>query len=394
MKPAAILDIGSSKIVCLCGSFVKREGITVHGVSVRPYAGYEDGAFLDHRSLHSAVVEAIQSAEQESRVRIREIALSVPAAFCKLVMTEAAVTIGEHGKRITAADIDEVISRSLAEANAPGYVLMHSTPVAFTADGNVSAAVPEGVRAEELSALVSHMYVQEDFVHTLERALSAIDVEVSMCVCEQLCSALAIIPEKERIRPAVLIDVGYRHTDVSLVENAALTAVTSIPVGGKHFASDLAFGLDIPMEAAETVKRRYVFLQEPLSRTEIVRLPGGPKRVDHAVIDLIMQARATELVTLIREALQTLGIMPEASPVTYVTGGGFVMVKGGTDYLTKNLRLNVRRDMPWVEDMNTPNYTSAFAALDFVLRATGEQPEAEIAEEVSVADRLRQLFKK
>lgn len=394
MKPAAILDIGSSKIVCLCGSFVNKEGITVHGVSVCPYAGYTDGAFLDHRSLHSAVAESVQAAEQESRIRIREVALSVPAAFCKLKLSDASVPIGRRGKRVTSEDIDDVISLSLESARAPGYVLMHSTPVAFTVDGNVSAAVPEGVKTNEISALVSHMYVQEEFVRTLEQALSHIDVEVSMCVCQQLCAALAIIPEKERIRPAVLIDIGYQHTDVSLVENAALTAVTSFPVGGKHFSSDLAFGLDVPIEAAETVKRRYVFMQEPLSRTEIVRMPTGAKRVDHAVIDLIMEARASEMVSLIKKALGHIGVMPEASPVTYVTGGGFVMIKGGTDYLKHSLQLPVRRDMPWVEDMNTPNYTSAFAALDFVLRAIGEVPEADPAEEGSVVDKLRGLFTK
>ncbi len=394
MKPAAILDIGSSKIVCLCGGFVHRQGITVHGVSVCPYEGYTDGAFLDHRSLHSAVAEAVQAAEQESRMRIREIAISVPAAFCKLKLSDASVPIGRRGKRVTGADIDDLISLSLESARAPDYVLMHSTPIAFTVDGNVSAAVPEGAKTNEVSALVSHMYVQEEFVRTLEQALSRIDVELSMCVCEQLCAALAIIPEKERLRPSVLIDVGYQQTDVSLVENAALTAVSSFPVGGKHFTSDLAFGLDIPMEAAETVKRRYVFMQEPLSRTEIVRMPSGIKRVDRAVIDLIMEARASELTGLIRKALGHIGVMPEASPVTYVTGGGFVMMKGGTDYLKHSLQLPVRRDMPWVEDMNTPNYTSAFAALDFVLRAMGEEPEAEQAEDGSVVGKLRELFTK
>ncbi|MDO4572553.1 MAG: cell division FtsA domain-containing protein [Clostridia bacterium] len=394
MKPAAVLDIGSSKIVCLCGSFVRKEGITVHGVSVCPYEGYSDGEFLDHRSLHNAVASAVQTAEQESRIRIREIALAVPAAFCKLKLADASVPIGRRGKRVAPADIDEVISLSLEQARAPGYVLMHSTPVAFTVNGEVSAAVPEGVRTEELAALVSHMYVREDFVRSLEQALSPIDVEVSMCVCAQLCSAIAIIPEKERVRPAVLIDIGYRQTDVCLVENAALTATASFPVGGRHFASDLAFGLDVPIEAAETVKRRYVFMQEPLSRTEIVRLPSGPKRVDRAVIDLIMEARARELMTLIRQGLGHIGVMPEASPITYVTGGGFVMMKGGTDYMKHNLQLPVRRDMPWTEDMNTPNYTSAFAALDFVLRALGEEPEAELGSEPSVVGRLRDLFTK
>ena len=394
MKSAAVLDIGSSKIVCLCGSFVNRDGITVHGVSVCPYEGYTDGAFLDHRSLHNAVSEAVQGAEQESRSRIREIALSVPAAFCKIKLADASVAIGRRGKRVTAADIDDVIALSAEQVRAPGHVLMHSTPVAFTVDGNVSPDVPEGERTSEISALVSHMYVQEEFVRTLEQALSRIDVEVSMCVCQQLCAALSIIPEKERMRPAVLIDIGYQQTDVSLVENGALTAFSSFPVGGKHFASDLAFGLEVPLETAETVKRRYVFMQEPLSRTEIVRGPEGTKRVDRGVIDLIMEARAAELVGLLQKALGHIGVMPEASPITYVTGGGFIMMKGGTDYLKHGLQLPLKRDIPWVEDMNTPNYTSAFAALDFVLRAMGEELDNDQSQEASVVGRLKDLFTK
>ena len=34
MKPAAVLDIGSSKIVCLCGSFVNRDGIRITSYNV------------------------------------------------------------------------------------------------------------------------------------------------------------------------------------------------------------------------------------------------------------------------------------------------------------------------------------------------------------------------
>ncbi|MEG1524732.1 MAG: cell division FtsA domain-containing protein [Clostridia bacterium] len=394
MKPATILDIGSSKIVCLCGSFANRDGITVHGVSVCSYAGYTNGAILDHRSLHTAIVEAIQQTEQAARQRIREIAVSVPNPFVKLVMSNASVPIGGKAKRITAEDIDDVISCSLKKLKEPGYVLMHSTPVSFMVGGVVSVGVPTGAKTDELGARVSHMYVQEEFVRSIEQILSAIDVEISMCVSAQLCGALAIIPEKERIRPAILIDVGYTHTDVSMIENAALTNTRTIELGGRHFTSDLSFGLDIPMETAEQVKRRYVFMQAPLSNTEIVRTPLGPKRVDHGVIELIMEARAGELVSLLRAALLEIGVMPESNPVTYITGGGFAMIKGGNDFLKDNLQLPVKRDMPWVQDMDTPNYTSAFAALDFVLRATGDDVIDAAQPQGRVVDKLRDLFTK
>ena len=46
MKPATILDVGSSKVVCLClcGSMVDKDGIVVHGAGICAYAGFRDGA--------------------------------------------------------------------------------------------------------------------------------------------------------------------------------------------------------------------------------------------------------------------------------------------------------------------------------------------------------------
>ena len=308
-------------------------------------------------------------------------------------MTEAVLPIGSRSKRVMAEDIDDVISLSLKKVKLSGYVLMHSTPVSFTVGGIVSSTLPTGAKTEELGALVSHMYVREDFVKAMEQVLATLDIEISMSVSSQLCGALAIIPEKERVRPAILIDVGYTHTDVSLVENAALTDMRTIEIGGKHFASDLAFGLDVPLETAEQVKRRYVFLQEPLSTTEIVRTPSGAKRVDHAAIELILEARASELVSLLREAIKEMGISPEASPVTYLTGGGLAMMKGGIDYLKRGLQLTIQRDTPWVVDMDTPNFTSAFAALDFVLRATSDDVVTDTSPG-TVVDRLKNLFTK
>ncbi len=393
MKPAAILDVGSSKIVCAIGDFSGSDGITIYGTAVCPYAGYEDGEFLDHKSLHNAVVDAIQQAEQEARIRIREVAIAVPCPFTKLLIRESSVPIGERGRRIQPEDVDLAMSASLEGTDEAGYILMHSTPVSFSANGKVTPGAPVGVRAPELHMVASHMFVREDFVRAFESVLSAVEIEISMCVSEILCSALAVIPEKERIRPAVLIDFGYSHTDIATIENGAITGFRTIPIGGRHFASDLSFGLDVPLEAAEIVKRRYVFMQKPLSNTEIIRTGSETKRVDRKVIDLIVNARAGELMTLLREAMKELSIVPDANPVTYVTGGGMVMMKGALEYLQVNLQLNAKKDEPWAEDMNTPNFTSTFAVLDFVIRASGEEFVKEDNQEGSVFSRIRDLFK-
>ena len=80
-KPAAILDIGSSKLVCLVGSIAEDGGLTVHGASVTPYPGFTEDGFGEEEILREKVSEAVRKAEQESRIRIREVAVSVPGMF-------------------------------------------------------------------------------------------------------------------------------------------------------------------------------------------------------------------------------------------------------------------------------------------------------------------------
>lgn len=375
MKPAAVLDIGSSKVVCLCGSMADGDGIVVHGAGVCTYEGYRDGAFIDKQSLHNAVVEALQKAEQESRIRIRDVALTVPAAFSDLLLTDATLSLGKP-RKTEAADIDRLIALSLEKCKKkPRYTLMHSTPVFFLVDGVSSTEVPEGITTDEISALISHMFVQEAYIRTVQESLDDMGVEISMCVSAQLGESVMLIPEKERVRPAVLIDVGYHQTEISVVENTALTAISTLPIGGYQFASDLSFGLDVPMDAAEQAKRRYVFSLDLQEKSEVLRTAAGSKKVSRSAISYIIEARATELAGMLRREMENMGVNLDARPAVYVSGGGLLMMRGGLDFMRKALNLPLKRDMPWTPRLSSPNYCSAFGALDFVLKANRPQED-------------------
>ena len=375
MKPAAVLDIGSSKVVCLCGSMADGDGIVVHGAGVCTYEGYRDGAFIDKQSLHNAVGEALQKAEQESRIRIRDVALTVPAAFSDLLLTDATLSLGKP-RKTEAADIDRLIALSLEKCKKkPGYTLMHSTPVFFLVDGVSSTEVPEGITTDEISALISHMFVQEAYIRTVQESLDDMGVEISMCVSAQLGESVMLIPEKERVRPAVLIDVGYHQTEISVVENTALTAISTLPIGGYQFASDLSFGLDVPMDAAEQAKRRYVFSLDLQEKSEVLRTAAGSKKVSRSAISYIIEARATELAGMLRREMENMGVNLDARPAVYVSGGGLLMMRGGLDFMRKALNLPLKRDMPWTPRLSSPNYCSAFGALDFVLKANRPQED-------------------
>ncbi|MDO4493143.1 MAG: cell division FtsA domain-containing protein [Clostridia bacterium] len=397
MKPVSILDIGSSKVVCLMGSRAARGGTVVHGTGVAAYSGYADGAFFDEKELEQAIVSAVKEAEVMSRRRIREVALSVPAPFSRLVLATGSLRFVDE-VRITPEHTDELIDLSLEHVQVPGYRLMHSTPVVYTLDGYETAEKPEGKRAGSISAKVSHLYVKNEYIALIARILRGLSIEVTMSVSTPLSVSMLLIPEEERIRPAVLIDVGYLHTDVSLAENNAITNMTSIDMGGAQFASDLSFGLDIPFPDAEQVKRKYSFLVDDSDDdVVVVYMPQGAKRVRREVIELIMTARAEEFAGLIRDALERMGIRPEQQPVCYLTGGGFSMMRGGAEFLRSELGMRVRRDRPFLPTMDTPNYASAFGTLEFVLRelhGDEEEPVRETKEKQGIIKQVRKIFNK
>ncbi len=68
------------------------------------------------------------------------------------------------------------------------------------------------------------------------------------------------------------------------------------------------------------------------------------------------------------------------------------MIKGSREYLENMLGIRIKRDMPWMPRMNSPNYMSAYGTMEFVLHTGAEgiaaQPEA------GVFRRIKDLFAK
>ena len=392
MKPTAVLDIGSSKVVCLVGEITEHDGIIVHGVGVASCESYLNGEFIDKQGLHDAIIDVIQKAEQESRQRIQKIIVSVPNCFLKTELSDITMSFNDQTEVIESSDLEKLYDLSLDKCGTPeGMNAINSTPVFFIVDGISSAESPIGIETDEISALVSHVFVRQDFIAAIQDILDDVGIEIDACHSAMQGEAMLLIPEQERVRPAVLIDVGYRQTDICVIENSAMTAISSIPVGGYQFASELAFGLEVTQESAEQAKRRFSFSLDYGDKTEILRTATESKRVANATIAYIIEARASELADLIREELERMSVNLDAKPVVYLTGGGLLMMRGSLDFMKKKLGISMKRDMPWTPRLSSPNYCSAFGMLYFELRVI---PHADEAPAVPVADKEESFLTK
>lgn len=369
----AILDVGSSKVICLiCGTDGK-DGILVHGAGIREYKGYRHGVLEEEQQLSDAIVDALSAAETEAKHRVRELSVGVPAPFTKLILHEGAAELKGRNPRVSHRDIDELINDSLDFEPPAGYELIHSTPVEFEVNGVPRSDMPLGVSTSRVSAMVSHLYAETRFKRLVSDALLRVGLDADMYIAVPLSEGIFVIPEEERAGRAVLIDAGATHTDVCMMHNAALVDCRTIPVGGNHFSGDLSYGLNLTPAVAENVKRRYVYSLDYQDSIDTIRVPGGGVLyVEHEAIQYIIEERTRELAGLIRDAMAEMGVAEGERVPLYMTGGGLTLMRGCCEFMERALGMPIQIRMPWMPRLSSPNYASAFSVMDFVMHASDE----------------------
>ncbi len=369
MRHCAILDIGSSKAVCMIVSGEPDGAMIVHGTGVREYSGYRLGELPPKRELAETIVNAVHAAERASKLRVRELTVGVPAPFMKTVKSQGRVDILSRNGRVLASDLENLIDGSLEFEAPEGYSLIHSTPLAYYADRTPVHGSPVGLPCAVLTADVSHCYVDNEFTDLVAYALDGLGISVNSYVSSALAAACFSVPESVRAGSVFLMDCGGTHTDITLLKGNAVVESRSVAIGGKHFTSDLCYGLRLPEGVAEDIKRRYVFSLDYGESCERVRIPNeGVFDIEHSFIQLILESRADELCELAAEALDGMG---ERSIPVWLVGAGMGSMRGAGDFVAERTGRKVSVSMPKVSRNGSLSFAVAFGLADFSLFRTG-----------------------
>ena len=350
----------------------------VRGMGSKEHEGYRLGELPKKRAIADAVISAVKKAEEAANYRIRELTVGVPAPFMIVKETKGAVKIESRNGRVAQEDIDYLVERSLKDSIPEGYSLIHSTPVSFAADKAPVSGSPVGLPCGVLSARVSHCFVEDGYKRLIGSILNSVGVGIDSFVSSALAAACFTVPENVRAENVFLVDCGGTYTDIALISGNAVTATDSLPVGGRHFTSDLCFGLRLPEGVAEDIKRRYVFSLDYGDTCERVKIPNeGIFDIEHSVIQLILESRAEELCGMLADRLD--GLADRSVPV-WLIGNGLAPMRGASEFLEARLGRRVSVTLPKVSRNSTPGFVSAYGLADFALFRLGRSSAVKKAE--------------
>lgn len=377
MKYESVIDLGSSKVATLIGERGSGGAVNVRGISTAAHPGIRTIDDVDVVGLRAAVLESLDMTQEKAGVDVATLTMAVPGLYSKTLTGYASLTFDEP-QLIQDEDIERMSIGSLESLAMSGLVLLHSIPVYFVVDGQKTFDFPESKSVSRVEAEFSHIFMRQEFVELTEKILQGSSYSVERYVDSIFAESLAVIPDKALEEEAVLVDVGGYQTDVCAMHSHAPVFRRRIPVGGMHLRNDLCYVLKVEEDAAESLKRHYVFGLDYDGSNETCRMQDGSLgTVDNAVVQEILEARSEEIALLVGGVLEDGDeSISEKAPI-YVTGGGLAPIRGCESFLQKFFDRPLKVALPRNHVNNQYFYTSTYAVLDYVMGQLGASKKPE-----------------
>ena len=205
--------------------------------------------------------------------------------------------------------------------------IMHVLPQEFVIDEHGGISAPVGLVGSRLEANVHIVTAGTTSIQNLVTCANRAGIEVRETVLEQLAAAESALNEDEKELGVAMIDIGGGTTDLAIFDKGSIWHTAVLPVGGDHFSNDLAVGLRAPIPDAERLKKRYgCAMASMIQENDAVEVPtvGGrkPRLLSLQVMAEILQPRAEEIFTLLRDELARAGFDKMLNAGVVLTGGG------------------------------------------------------------------------
>jgi cell division protein FtsA len=377
------LDIGSTKTCALIAE-IDEEQAKFLALGAAESKGLRKGLIVNLDSTVSSIRRAVEEAEGVAGVPVESALIGVAGGHVRGVNSRGSVTLGHRARDIERDDVRRAIDAARNITLPEDREVLHVLPHEFIVDAQVGIRDAIGMVGRRLEANVHLVTSSVAATQNLVTAANRAGILISDTVLEPLASAESCLTQDERDLGCCLLDIGGGTTELLVYGGGVVRHTSAVPVGGDHFTNDLAVGLRTPIPEAEKIKRKYgcvsaSFLVEDTA-IEIASVGDRPPRtIFPRMLTDIIEPRALELLSLIRDDLQRGGLDGQI-PAGFVMAGGGARLYGLDEMAEHAFHLPVRiaepkglADLP--ELVAQPEYATVVGLVMYGAKARRTAPQ-------------------
>ena len=344
------LDIGTTKICCVVGEIREDAPVHVVGLGDAPSRGLRKGVVVNLEATVNALKSAVEEAELMAGVNVESATIGIAGGHIRSFNSRGVVSVTGRDRSVSHDDVQRVMDAARAVSIPEDREVLNVLPQEFVLDDQGGISSPVGLVGSRLEANVHIVTGGTTSIQNLVTCVNRAGVEVRDTVLEQLAVASSVLSTDEKELGVALIDIGGGTTDLAIFEKGSIWHTAVLPVAGDHFTNDMAVGLRAPVPDAERLKKKYgCALSSMVQENDAVEVPavGGrkPRLLSLQVMAEILQPRAEEIFSLIRDEITRAGFEKALNAGIVLSGGGSLL-PGMTEVAEEIFDMPVRLGQP------------------------------------------------
>ncbi|MCB1178156.1 MAG: cell division protein FtsA [Leptospiraceae bacterium] len=373
------LDIGSSLVKVVAGRVIKDNIIEIIGASTTPCNGIKNGAIINIETTIKSIREAVSHAELMAGIQIEDVIVNISGKTIRSGNHKNVVAITNRERIVMEEDVQRVIDAILATTPIPSdQQIVHVLSKEFSVDDQTSIKEPLGMTGVRLEGEAHIVTSGITTIHNLDKCVSNAGLNQIDKVLSSFASAEAVLTSEEKELGTAVIDIGAGITDIVIYVEGGICHTSVVPFGGINITNDISIGLKTPVEAAETIKKKYGHTLknaiDPTEKIEVPAISGRPSKI------VLRQDLIRIIEPRLREILEHVNYELEVSGKKSMLAGG-VILTGGTSLLhgietlaEEIIGLSVARAKPaglsgLSEAVSSPEFSTSVGLIKYLARS-------------------------
>lgn len=300
------IDIGTSMtrvVACLeDGSNALPKIAASSSVETR---GMRHGYITSREEVSLSLKRAVQEVEKEIGTRIKTAAIAIGGVG---ITSEYAIGMSIATRAdgiISKFDIDKAIQDAESRVDLKNKTILHAFPVIFKVDGQELPTRPEGMAGVKLEVKVLFVTCFQQHLDDLLAVAHDSGIRITGFTATPIAAQKLLLTDLQRNFGCTLVDIGAETVSVSVFENNTLTSLFVFAIGSLDITKDIALGLRITPEEAESIKLGTMTFQSPKKK-----------------LDEIIEARLSDIFELVDKYLKKIGRSGLLPAGAIIIGGG------------------------------------------------------------------------
>ncbi len=366
-KQVAVVEVGSSKITAVVCERGINNTFVIKASTSYEYDGFESGAFFNEKQLKGVLCSVAEFLKKSKNTigGIQTVYVGVPGDFTKVVVKDSQISFPKK-KKIQDEDVDALFDSAFVMSNAK-YTLINRSAIVYELDDFRRMANPVGATSEILKGKLSFVVCSNYFIEAVKNTLVVNGIERVECVSLALAQAMYLVDAEVRDRIAILVNVGYISTTLSVIQGDGILFQKSFAYGGGYVTASIMEKFDMDFDCAERLKRKINLSQICSSASyDLIEADNG-EYYNVEELKSIIKSSLDVLCENVSVALEEFGyVIPEYVPLS-VTGGGIAYIRGAKEHVSGRLNMAIEIIAPKVPLMDKPTESALLSLLDLAL---------------------------